>query len=153
MAERYDERGGRTSSRATAAANAIFHRDSFQMEIPYLDLVQLYFGARLEGLDFDDPGAANHINEWVREATEDRIDQIVEPPIDPNTVAFLVNAIYFKGDWANQFDPDDTYTGSFWVDGVEVPGVRYMTQLDTLPLEETPPGRPSIFRTVAAHGR
>jgi serine protease inhibitor len=113
--------------------NAIFHRDSFQMEIPYLDLVQLYFGARLEGLDFDDPATVDHMNDWVRQATEDRIDGIVQAPIDPLTVAFLMNAIYFKGDWSNQFDPDDTYTGSFWVDGVEVPGVRYMTQHDTLP--------------------
>lgn len=125
--------GGLDSRVDFRLANAIFHRDSFQMETPYLDLVRLYYGARLEGLDFNAPQAVDHINAWVREATEDRIDEMVEWPIDPMTVAFLLNAIYFKGDWANQFDPDDTYSGRFDAGGGEAATVRYMTQVDTLP--------------------
>jgi serpin B len=114
-------------------ANAIFHQDWFDMQADYLDVVRRYFGARLEGLDLLDPGAVDHINAWVREATDDRIDGIVEAPIDPRTVAFLLNAIYFKGSWANRFDPSLTYAGEFHVNDGEDRSVRFMTQRDTLP--------------------
>jgi len=113
-------------------ANAIFHRASFVMEEPFLDLTRTYFDATVEGVDFDDPGAADHINAWVREATGDRIEGIVEPPIDPLTMAFLMNAIYFKGDWTKEFDAADTYLGAFHlVDGTTA-DARFMTKEDTL---------------------
>jgi len=113
-------------------ANAIFHRDEFIMEEPFLDVVRTYFDATVEGLDFDDPGAADHMNAWVREATGDRIEGIVEPPIDPLTMAFLMNAIYFKGDWTKEFDASDTYTGPFHLTDGSTRDVRLMTKEDTL---------------------
>ena len=36
------------------------------------------------------------------------ITELIEPPIDPLTVLFLSNAIYFKAAWAEPFDPDQT---------------------------------------------
>jgi serpin B len=113
-------------------ANAIFHRDSFVMEAPVLEVARSHFDARIDGLDFDDPAAADHINEWVREATADRIEEMVEPPIDPMTVAFLMNAIYFKGDWRRQFDPDETYSGPFYLAGGGTQQIRFMKKRDTL---------------------
>ena len=113
-------------------ANAIFHRNEFIMEEPFLEVVRTYFDATVEGLDFDDPGAADHMNAWVREATGDRIEGIVEPPIDPLTMAFLMNAIYFKGDWTKEFDASDTYTGPFHLTDGSTRDVRLMTKDDTL---------------------
>lgn len=118
-------------------ANAIFHRDSFEMEAPFLDVVRTYFDAAVEGLDFDDPGAAEHINAWVREATEGRIDKMVEPPIDPLTLAFLMNAVYFKGDWTKAFDESNSYSGPFHLDGGGTQTVRFMLKQDTLRYRST----------------
>ena len=118
-------------------ANAIFHRNEFQMEAPFLDDVRAYFEGQVEGLDFDDPGAADHINAWVREATEDRIQGIIDPPIDPLTVAFLMNAIYFKGDWTGQFDPEDTYSGPFHLEGGGTETVRFMVKEDSVGLRSS----------------
>ena len=120
-----------------AIANAIFHRSSFQMEAPFLDLARVYFDAAVEGLDFDDPAAAERINAWVGAATQDRIDKIIEPPIDPSTVAFLMNAIYFKGDWTKSFDADDSYSGPFHLSGGGSANVRFMTKEDTLRYRST----------------
>jgi len=118
-------------------ANAIFHRDVFVMEPPFLNDARGYFGARVEGLDFNDPRAADHINRWVREATEDRIDGIIDPPIDANTMAFLMNAIYFKGDWTGQFDPRDTYSGPFHLESGGSRMVRFMVKDDSVGLRSS----------------
>jgi serine protease inhibitor len=118
-------------------ANAIFHRSTFQMEQPFLDTVRTYFDAEIQGLDFSDPSAAATINDWVKTATNGRIDGIVQPPIDPATMAFLLNAVYFKGDWTKSFDPADTYAGPFHLADGGTQDVRFMTKKDTLPYRAT----------------
>jgi serine protease inhibitor len=118
-------------------ANAIFHRNTFQMEQPFLDTVRTYFDAEIQGLDFSDPSAAVTINDWVKQATNGRIDGIVDPPIDPTTMAFLLNAVYFKGDWTKSFDPSDTYTGPFYLTDGSTQDVRFMMKADTLGYRET----------------
>jgi serpin B len=138
-------------------ANAIFHRDAFQMEAPFLSDASTYFDARVEGVDFDDPGAADHINAWVRDATEDRIDEIIQPPISSLTMAFLVNAIYFKGDWTGRFDPRDTYSGPFHLEGGGTATVRFMMKEDSVGFRssdswvavELPYGRGAWVMTIA----
>lgn len=113
-------------------ANALFHRDSFAVETPFLDAVTTDFGAEVQGLDFDEAAAVTTINDWVRTQTQDRIEEIVTPPIDPATVMYLMNAIYFKGDWTKAFDPDDSYTGSFTESDGGTANVRFMSKEDTV---------------------
>ncbi|MCG6987829.1 MAG: serpin family protein, partial [Gemmatimonadetes bacterium] len=113
-------------------ANAIFHESTWRMGQPFLDTVRTYFDAKVQGLNFGDPSAAGTINDWVKQATNGRIDGIVETPIDPTTVAFLLNAVYFKGDWTKRFDPADTYTGPFHLLDGSTRDVRFMTKKDTL---------------------
>jgi serpin B len=93
--------------------NSVWHREGFALEDAYVSEVERDFLARVEALDFNDPGAADLINAWVSEATDDLIEGIVDPPIDPLTMAFLINAIYFEGAWTLQFDPERTASGDF----------------------------------------
>lgn len=94
-------------------ANALFHRSGFTLEAPFLDAARGSFDARVQALDFSAPSSPDAINAWVKTATGGRIDRIVEPPIDPSTVAFLMNAIYFKGAWTRAFDPRETTASPF----------------------------------------
>ncbi len=89
-------------------ANSIWYRDSFPIEQSFIDVNREYFDAEVEGLDFNDPGAADIINAWVDAKTNGRIEEIVDRPIDPLTMMFLINAIYFKGDWTYRFSESDT---------------------------------------------
>lgn len=93
--------------------NSVWLRSGFDAEAAYVEEVEADFEARVATLDFTDPTAADTINAWVSEATDGWIDGIVTPPIDPTIVAFLINAIYFQGDWTVQFDPADTRPGQF----------------------------------------
>jgi len=104
-------------------ANSIWHRqDGRQPLADFLAACRQSFDAQVTGLDFDDAGAADIINAWVRDQTGGRIEQIVQKPISAEVIMFLINAVFFKGSWAYRFDPDRTEDGSFFrSDGSAVP--------------------------------
>lgn len=89
-------------------ANSIWYRLGVPFKRKFIDLCKEYFTALVTGLDFEDPGAAKTINAWVDENTNGKIKEIVDDPIDPDMVMFLINAIYFKGTWTYQFDERQT---------------------------------------------
>jgi len=110
--------------------NSVWHREGFTLEDSYVSEVERDFLARVEALDFADPGAADVINTWVSEATDGLIDGIVDPPIDPLTMAFLINAIYFEGAWTLQFDPARTASGDFQRSDGSTVSVPFMSMSD-----------------------
>jgi len=98
--------------------NSIWYRDEFPVKGDFLQRTQDYFGAEVVELDFSDPGAPEIINNWVRAETEGKIQEIVDSPISPLTVMFLINATYFKGSWTQRFDAAKTTTADFFsIDG------------------------------------
>ena len=102
-------------------ANSIWYREGFSVEPSFLDVNRIFFDAQVEALDFNAPGAADVMNQWVSDGTNGRIEEIVDDPIDPRIVMFLINAIYFKGDWRHQFDKGLTRDAPFTLlDGSEV---------------------------------
>lgn len=94
-------------------ANAIWHRDTFDVDEDFLDTNREYFDATVEALDFNSDEAVDRMNEWVDEQTNGRIPEIVEGPIDPQMMLYLMNAIYFQGDWMHPFDADNTEEADF----------------------------------------
>jgi len=100
-----------------AAANSLWTRKGVDFKEDFLQDNKDYFDAEASSLDFDDPAAAEKINEWVKGKTGGAIEDMVEPPIDPLTVLFLINAIYFNGEWSDPFDPDLTREIPFHLPG------------------------------------
>ncbi len=91
-----------------ALANSLWARQGQDFYNDFLQRNRDYFDARVEALDFDQPQAAETINRWVEEKTKGKIKDLIEPPIDPLTVLFLINAISLKAQWSESFDPDRT---------------------------------------------
>jgi serine protease inhibitor len=89
-------------------ANSLWAREGITFNDDFLQRNRDHFGAEINTLDFNDAGAANLINYWVKEKTKNKIEGIVDPPINPDTILFLINAIYFKGDWSEPFDAEMT---------------------------------------------
>ena len=101
-------------------ANSIWYDQAYTFEQDFLQVNRDFFDAEVTGLDFASPSAAPTINDWVDRNTNGRIKEIVDSPISPELVMFLINAIYFKGDWTNPFDEELTREGTFTkVDGSE----------------------------------
>lgn len=93
-------------------ANSIWYRRGFSVLPTFLDVNREYYKAAVEALDFADPAAPGRINSWVDQHTHGKIPSIVEN-IPANMVMYLINAVYFKGVWQQQFDPENTSTGIF----------------------------------------
>ena len=100
-------------------ANSIWSRQGVEFNSGFLDRNRLFFGAEIASLDFSAPQAADIINGWVDTNTRGKIKKIVQE-IDPGTLLFLINAIYFKGSWQEEFDKLQTRTDIFHLsDGSE----------------------------------
>lgn len=89
-------------------ANSIWMVEDFKFSETFVETVKNDYQAAAKKLDFADPKSAAEINKWVEEQTRGAINEIVAPPIDPQTIMFLINAVYFKGTWTNPFEQDLT---------------------------------------------
>ena len=119
-------------------ANSIWYRDGWTFKETFLNICKDYFSAEISGLDFNDPSSVDTINNWVDENTNHKIDNIIDS-IDPRTVMFLINAIYFNGTWKYEFDSDMTEEKDFYLtDGnttkcntmVQTAELKYMSNDD-----------------------
>jgi serine protease inhibitor len=114
-------------------ANSIWYRQGFPVVPDFLDVNRTYFDAEVAALDFGAPDAAATINAWVNEQTRGKIEEIVDDPIPWDVVMYLIDAIYFKGTWTIEFDPDLTADRPFYLaDGGEklVPMMTYPEVID-----------------------
>jgi serine protease inhibitor len=123
-------------------ANSIWYRMEYPVRQAFIDVNRQYFDAAVREMDFSDPGAPDVINGWISDNTHGRIDRMIDD-IDPLTVMFLINAVYFKGTWVYAFDPKYTRDDFFQpVGGPAVP-CRMMSQKAEIGYFRTP-----AFRAV-----
>ena len=88
-------------------ANAIFVNDKYQLKKQFQQDMANYYDAKAEALDFSSSSTLDRINGWCDEKTRGMIPNILEQ-VDPRTVSYLLNAIYFKADWASMFEKNET---------------------------------------------
>ncbi len=98
-----------------STANSLWLRPDFPFHRDFIEKSTTFFSA-----DVFNELDAEKINEWVSEKTREKIRNIVEE-IRPDDIAYLVNAIYFKGIWTREFDPEKTTDEDFHlIDGSTV---------------------------------
>lgn len=93
-------------------ANAMFANKNFEFVKAFMDSNQKYYGAKLETLDFADLSTVNKINNWVKDNTKSKIPNILDK-VAPDAILYLVNAVYFKGVWLDEFKKDETQPVDF----------------------------------------
>ncbi len=95
-------------------ANSLWAKQGISFKPEFLQRNQEFYRAKVTELDFTKPDAPNVINNWVKENTRGKIEQIVQQ-LKPSDVLFLINAIYFKGNWTNKFDKNQTTERPFYL--------------------------------------
>jgi serpin B len=115
-------------------ANSVWYRQTLTPAPTFVAAMQSAFDAQVRALDFTSPDAGPTINAWASEQTRGRIPEIVPRVLPADIVAYLVNAIYFKGAWTQRFDPALTATGPFQLRGGGTSQVSYMSAGTEVPL-------------------
>ena len=118
--------GNRGPKVEISIANSIWGRQGVVFNPDFLERNREFFEAEITALDFSAPQALERINGWVDTNTNGKIKKIVQT-IHPRTLIFLINAIYFKGSWQEEFNKSKTREDIFYLsDGSEkrVPMMR-----------------------------
>ena len=90
-----------------AEANGVWLAEALTAQPAFVETVQGVFGGTVETADFADPATVDRLDAWASEATQGRIDGLVET-LPPNAILVIANALYFAGHWDRAFDPEDT---------------------------------------------
>ncbi len=95
-------------------ANSLWSKQGVPFNSEFIQANQQFYSGKVTELDFASPEAPKVINSWVKENTNGKIEQIVEQ-LQPDDVLFLINAIYFKGNWSEKFDKGQTEERPFYL--------------------------------------
>ncbi|XP_064017158.1 leukocyte elastase inhibitor-like isoform X2 [Pogoniulus pusillus] len=112
-------------------ASRLFGEKTYSFLPDFLTNTQKLYGADLATVDFGRAcdEARKEINQWVEEKTEGKIpDLLSEGSVSSMTKLVLVNAIYFKGNWAEKFAEADTTDKPFRLNKNERKTVKMMYQ-------------------------
>ncbi|MBO4536288.1 MAG: serpin family protein [Bacteroidales bacterium] len=94
-------------------ADAIFVKKDVTLKEPYVNVVENYYDASIESLDFSlTDKAAKHINDWCSKQTKGMIPKVIDQ-VNPDNLAYLINALYFKSQWQEKFPKGNTASETF----------------------------------------
>ncbi len=99
----------------------------FQCPELYIETGRNVYLADIEPLSGADP-----INDWASEKTHGKITEVIDDDALKNVIMVLTNAIYFKGTWITQFDPEDTRPSNFRANSTESIENDFMNMENTL---------------------
>ena len=108
-------------------ANSIWYKLGYDVKQDFIDRNKNYYSSEVNEIDFTEPGALDTINGWIGEATRGKIEKMLDV-IPPDAVMYLINAIYFKGNWTNPSDEDLTVDDDFYLPDGTIKKVPMMIQ-------------------------
>jgi serpin B len=130
-AELAKKHGGPSEPVTLTVANRLFGQEGYEFRAPFLALVEDTYGAPFQAMDFvrRSSDATKEINAWVEEKTRRRIrDLIPSDGLNQETRLVLVNAIYLKAPWVEEFSASATKPRPFHVGGGQAQDVPTMVR-------------------------
>jgi serpin B len=95
-------------------ANTIFMNKDYVLKQEFISKAKQFYDAEPETRDFNDGQTLDVINKWGSDHTMGMIPEVLNKgSFNPYAVSYLLNAIYFKGAWAEKFDKADTKDEEF----------------------------------------
>ena len=123
--------------------DAMLVNDQYPVLPSFKQTIERQYYAAVENMPFTRPEAvAERVNTWAGNSTNGFINKLLEPAdITPDMVALLMNALYFKAQWAKNggeplFNPDATYDEDFFMGGCDVLKVPMMHTVGYFPFAQ-----------------
>ena len=107
------QRCGNTDKGTTLnIANYFAMNKEVNLEGAYANKMKNIYNAGIESLDFTSSKTTAHINNWCKKNTNGMIPSIIDK-VDANASAYIMNAIFFNGTWADKFSKSQTKNENF----------------------------------------
>jgi len=138
-------------------ANSVWAEKNFTVKEGFIQALKSYFKAEAKNFDVTKPEASlEEINTWIEANTNGKIKDMLSE-MDPATVMYLINAVYFNGKWKYQFDAENTSDKPFYLSSgsaINVPTMYNETNLalslsGEVTLVELPYGQGNYTMVVA----
>lgn len=97
-------------------ANSAWLDDEFIPKKAWKNTVEKQFRSEVFQEDLSTAAARNKINQWVSNRTNKLIPKLLSKKLEKETRLALVNALYFRADWEQQFMPERTFKNDFHLD-------------------------------------
>ena len=115
----------------------------YEIQMEYNETLRKHFQSDLLQLDMlKAKEAAQMINEWVADQTEQKIQNLVSPALfTSHTQMLLINTVYLKADWQSPFLKAYTSLKPFYLTDGSCVQVDTMQKIGTLKLQKVPGAR------------
>jgi serpin B len=124
--------GGKQPGYQLSVANRLYAMKGSKLLAPFTTLAKEKYGAPVEQVDFTKEETRKRVNQWVEDQTNQRIKDLIPAGVfNADTRLALINAIYFKGTWAQQFDKKATKPQPFFTGGRQVDVPLMFAKLET----------------------
>ena len=106
-------------------ANAIFADRTLDVFPAFQNAVTDRLGADFKQFDFTDRNTVDLINTWISDATNRVIPKLLDS-LDPDERLVLASALYYRGEWKQAFDSDNTVQAPFFPETGDPVDVAFM---------------------------
>lgn len=118
---------GQKSSAVFSIANYLALNKDFSLKSKYQKQMATYYNAGVENLDFASPTALQTINDWCSKNTGGMIPKFLDAT-NADAKAYVLNALYFNGEWKKKFNADNTREETFTSENGQKRRVKMMNQ-------------------------
>ncbi len=118
-------------------ANSIWIRDEqdrLSVEQSFLQSCVDYYDSQVFKAPFDN-STVTDINDWIKQNTNGKIDKMVDS-ISEDSIMYLLNTLYFDGEWMTQYMDDSVEEGVFTAYDNERKNVKMMTSTESRYIED-----------------
>lgn len=112
--------------------NSIWIKEGKKVKEDFIDINKDVYNAYVTELDFSNNNAADKINKWISDSTKKKITKMIDAPIPQNVAMYLINAIYFKGDWTEKFKKENTFSTKFYSGNGQTKEIMMMKRVDEI---------------------
>ena len=113
-------------------ANAIMADTQYPLGSKFKEVVSEQYQAYIKNFDFNKTNMVSIINDWASKHTNGKINKMIEEE-HSDAVLYVMNALYFKGSWANKFERSETKPGIFKAQNGSKIKVPMMHRYDSYP--------------------
>lgn len=110
LMEKYSKLGGTSK---TSIANSLWIDPDGVINNDFIAKSKDVYNAEVFNQKLSDISIVKNLNNWVNEKTNKMIPTLITEPFDDTTKLLLVNALYLKNTWKQEFEANNTYNRQF----------------------------------------